>query len=127
MAEEVARRLDAMQGTRGAFLELCRHAARCVTEIGGLNGSGIFFVVQDGVVRSRVYRVGMDEPTLERYLVVARETEGFKGHGTIVGALIDELDSVMLQFCTTHSGHVSVRWDVATRKDYVDDSNFSWE
>ena len=126
MAEEVARRLDQTYGTRGAFVELYRHAGRCVAENGGLDGTGVFFVLLDGVIRPQVYRVGVDEPMLERLLAAFGATDGFKGHGTIVGALVGGLDSVLLQFCAVDSGHISIRWDVATHKDEVDDANFRW-
>ena len=124
--DDVGQRLDDSYGTRGAFVELCAHAKKCVSELGGLNGSGIFFLVSNCRVFHLAYRVGMDEHVLAQTLQKARTTEGFQGHGVIVGAFVDGKDSVMLQFNTVDRGRISIKWDALTQEEDVDTSAFDW-
>ena len=124
---DAARRLDEQLGTRGAFAELCRHITRCATILGGLNGSGIFFVIVDGQVFQQAFRVGVDDGVLTRYVDRVKTMEGFQGHGILAGAFVGGADSVIMQFCANdESKHISFKCVVGTETVEVDDTNYAW-
>lgn len=125
-ARETARRLDSKFETAGIFETFFEHGLLCAKS-GGLNGTGIFFLVDGTMAYKQVFRVGEDDDMLSVVIKHADAKPGFRGHGTILGAFVDgDKDCVLLQFIERGGEELITFCFEVEGPVTVDDSKFVW-